>query len=315
MDLSYSDRSFYPVDLAAMLIERWQEAGLDRSALPSEPSLRALIDTAYQASLLREESDPIQCRILLATPDDPELTSLQCPDGLWVIPYKEVIEYTPHQIRKMAAAAGYYRSLVGVRVGPSSSDPAAIWGMIVTGTGWINQTEGTAYDSSKLPKRLVIHILGPGHLLFAAGTARVLETIGGRVLVEGFDPFRSKWLPRHFEPFRSKLLDQIDLSSLSSASVKLCDSFVRDVAQNVVRRVLSLVRNRGHGGMLIFLSDEGDSRLSNWLRIRTRFTEDDATNRFQQLMVRLMQRALEVGAVQGSQRFAGGISSKCVTYR
>ncbi len=171
--------------------------------------------------------------------------------------------------------------------------------MIVTGTRWINHTEMTVHEAARLPKRLVIHILGAGHLVFAAGLYRVLETIGGQVLTEGFDPFRSKWLPKHFEPFRNKILAQLDKGSTRNAGVKLCESFARDVAQNVIRRVLRLVRSRAHGGMLIYLSDEHDSRLDNWLRIRMRFEHADATYRLQQLMLSLMQRTLEVGAANG----------------
>ena len=66
-----------------------------------------------------------------------------------------------------------------------------------------------------------------------------------------------------------------------------------------MRRLLRLVRGRGHGGLLIFLNDENDARLDNWLRIRMRFKHADATNRFQQLMLELMQRALEIGEANG----------------
>ncbi len=118
-------------------------------------------------------------------------------------------------------------------------------------------------------------------------------------MIDGFDPFRSKWLPKHFEPFRAGLLEGLEIDSLPVGNVRLCDSFVRDVAQSVMRRVLSLVRGRGHGGMLIYLDDSEDPRLDNWLRIRTRFQHDAATDRFQHLMLRLMQRTLEVGAANG----------------
>ncbi len=166
------------------------------------------------------------------------------------------------------------------------------------GASWVNRNERSVQDADTLPGCLVIHILGPGHLIFACGMARVVETIGGQVLTEGFDPFGSKWLPSHFESVRTSLLDKLVVPPTAS-QVRLCDSFVRDVAQNVVRRVLGLVRDRGHGGMLIYLTDEQDGRLQNWLRIRMRFKRDDATNRFQYLMLKLMQRALEIGAANG----------------
>lgn len=296
-------RSFYPADLAIALRQRWQQAGHDPSVLPLDRRLERLIDTAYQASLLREEDVPVRCRVLVASPDDPELEAVERAHGIHVIQFSDQSQFTAHLVRKMAAAVGYYRSLIGIQLDTIQSDPkeglATIWGMVVTGARWVNHTESTVHEATALPRRLVIQILGPGHLVFASGLTRVMETIAGQVLMEGFDPFRSKWLPERFEPFRTALLNKLNVASLRNKDVRLCDTFVRDVAQSVVRRVLSLVRGRGHGGMLIYLNDEDDSRLENWLRIRMRFKQNEATNRFQQLMLKLMQRALEVGAANG----------------
>ncbi len=292
-------QSFYPMDLSHVLQQRWRDAGHDPSILPNDSQLIRLIDTAYQASLLREEDSQVQCRVLVSSPDDPELKEMGATDGPYVVQFTEQIKFSAHQIRKMAAAVGYYRSLIGVRLDSDQDSIASIWGMIVTGAGWVNQTEATVHDAIRLPRKLVIHILSPGHLVFSSGLTRVMETIGGTVLMDGFDPFRSKWLPRHFEPFRAALLKKLLAQSLDKFSVRLCDSFVRDVAQSVVRRVLSLVRAKGHGGMLIYLDDSEDSRLENWLRMRIRFKKADATDRFQHLMLRLMQRTLEVGATNG----------------
>jgi hypothetical protein len=292
-------RSFYPSDLSNILQQRWQQAGHDPDSLPADFALETLIDTTYQASLLREEDDPVRCRILVALPDDPELEAVEKADGLYVVHFDDRRDFSAHQIRKIAAAVGYYRSLIGVQFDVDPNGAAKIWGMIVTGTGWVNHTEATVHDAASLPRRLVVHILGPGHLVFSAGLTRVMETVGGQLLTEGFDPFRSKWLPKQFESFRTALLNKLDTHSSQSTKIKLCDSFVRDVAQSVIRRTLGLVRGRGHGGMLIYLNDAHDRRLDNWLRIRMRFKHADATNRFQQLMLKLMQRALEVGGANG----------------
>ncbi len=292
-------RSYYPNELCAVLRQHWTAAGYDLAILPGDEELATLIDTAYQASLLREEDDPIQCRVLVASPDDAELAAIEKSDGLYVVQFDEGTPFVPDRVRKMASAVGYYRSLIGVHFVHNQAKAASIWGMIVSGAKWVNHTEATVHETSTLPWRLVIHILGPGHLIFASGLTRVLETIGGHLLTEGIDPFRSKWLPKTFEPFRHTLLQTLSLDAPQADEVRLCDSFVRDVAQSIVRRALSLVRGRGHGGMLIFLQDAQDSRLASWLRIRMRFKHAEATNRFQQLMLRLMRRALEVGAENG----------------
>lgn len=291
--------SYYPAELGSILKQRWQDAGYDVNVLPNEHGLLRLIDTAYQTSLLREEDDPVQCRVLISCPDDPELKSMRATAGPYIVQFSDVSPFSAHQVRKMAAAVGYYRSLIGVQLDNDHESNAKIWGMIVTGASWVNHTEATVHEAITLPRKLVIHIVGPGHLVFASGLNRVMETFGGKVLMDGFDPFRSKWLPNHFVPFRTTLLEKLKEISHQSTQIKLCDSFVRDVAQSVVRRVLSLVRARGHGGMLIYLNDAQDSRLEHWLRIRIRFQHSEATDRFQHLMLNLMRRTLEVGAANG----------------
>jgi hypothetical protein len=293
-----TERSFYPTDLGVILRKRWQEDGYDPAELPDDAILSPLIDTAYQASLLREESDPVWCRILIASPDDVELEAVAKADGLYAIQFEDQNALTAHQIRKMAAAVGYYRSLIAVDVN-AVENTMTIWGMIVTGANWVNHTEATVHDAAALPGKLVIHVLGAGHLIFAKGLRRMLETVGGQILPEGFDPFRSKCLPNRFKAFRAKQLSKLNLVSDVDGKVTLCDSFASDVSQSVIRRVLSLVRGRGHGGMMIYVSNALDARLDKWLRIRMRFKPGDSTMRFEQLLLRVMQRAAEVGAMNG----------------
>jgi hypothetical protein len=99
-----------------------------------------------------------------------------------------------------------------------------------------------------------------------------------------------------------------EVADLDHASTKMCDDFVRDLAQSVVRRTLRLVRNRQHGGMLVYLSDEAlrNPDISRWLRFRVRFTDDDSTQRFRRLMLRVIHRVRQIGHEQSLSK---------VTYR
>ncbi len=127
----------------------------------------------------------------------------------------------------------------------------------------------------------------------------MLESAGGRLLTDGFDPFNSNWLPRHFAGVRESLLAELD--PRAKAECRTCDSFIKDVAQNVVRRVLRLVRTRGHGGMLVYLPDGvGEDKLTDeWFRFRVLLIPDDSTLRFRRLILRLIRRAIEVGEALG----------------
>jgi hypothetical protein len=173
--------------------------------------------------------------------------------------------------------------------------------MVVTGTKWVNRFGGDRFDEAPLPPNLVLQILAPGHLIAASGYTRVLESAGGKLLREGFDPFRSGWLSERFHPLRSALLAELKESLPDSGATRICESFVKDVAQSVFRRVLSLVRTRGHGGMLVLLPTEAGGRamIDQWFRFRVRFAEDDSALWFHTLLIRLMKRVLELGSALG----------------
>ena len=290
--------SVYPANMATALHEEWQKRNLDCAVLPSLETTAVLLDAMYQASLLREETEPIQCRIIVAPPTE---FAGQLADGasqLQVLRFTEPCAMTPHQLRKLAAAAGYYRSLLVV---DANSKPN-IWGMAVTGTEWVNHVDGEYSTELGLPKRLVIHCIGPGHLIAASGFQRVLETSGGKLLTEGFDPFRSLWLPQRFGDFRERMLEVLDADQDHTPSpTQMCDSFVKDVAQGVVRRALRLVKNSGYGGMLVYLPEDfaNSSYLDKWLRFRVLFCDDDSTLRFRRVMLALMKRARQVGQALG----------------
>jgi hypothetical protein len=294
-----SETSSYPVEIAKALREFWAADGYLAAALPADAALVLLIDMMYQASLLREEGESVQCRIIVAPPEAFAPTLAWGAGEVNVLPFAEARALTPHELRKLAAAAGYYRALLAVHV--SAMGAPLIWGMVVTGTKWVNRFGGDRFDEAPLPPNLVLQILAPGHLIAASGYTRVLESAGGKLLREGFDPFRSGWLSERFHPLRSALLAELKESLPDSGATRICESFVKDVAQSVFRRVLSLVRTRGHGGMLVLLPTEAGGRamIDQWLRFRVRFAEDDSALWFHTLLIRLMKRVLELGSALG----------------
>lgn len=293
--------SAYPDVMAKALVDRWQEAMYPHEDLPSQKNIAALLDTMYQASLLREEGNAVRCRIMIAPASDFTNELAAGDSQLHVLRFTEPCDFTPHELRKLAAAAGYYRALLAIDV--SDEGLISIWGMIVTGTTWINQVEDDRIRNSLLPERLVIQCLGPGHLIVAAGNARILESLSGKLLTNGFDPFRSNWLPQKFGTVRTSLLAELDelIPESDKNNTRMCESFVKDIAQSVVRRVLRLVRSRGHGGMLVYLPEEKNNSplLDQWFRFRVRFEQDDSINRFRRLMLSLIKRGREIGQARG----------------
>ncbi len=290
--------SHYPTDLTRALVDRWEQQGFSQALLPKRDMIARLCDILYQASLLREEGAFIKCRVIVADPNDFE-DQLQAGESrLHVLRFAQTPQLTPHEVRKLSAAANFYRSLLAVCI---VEDEIHIWGQIVSGSDWVNRSESDRDRESLLPNRLVLQCVAAGHLIVGCGDSRVLESANGKLLTDAFDPFRSHWLPRQFQPIRTSLLRELDEKAPSSQSTEICDSFVKDAAQSVIRRTLRLVRENGHGGMLVFLADNHADpvTLDHWFRFRVRFQDDDSTLRFRRLMLGLMQRGREVGGAAG----------------
>lgn len=289
----------YPAEIAAALQVRWTANNLPAESLPSSDAVAQLIDTMYQASLLREEGSAVRCRIIVASASEfgKELSS--GGSQLHVLRFTERRDFSPHQLRKLAAAAGYYRALLAVDL--DADGTLSIWGMVITGTDWVDRVEGERIGQQQIPPRLVIHCVGPGHLIVAAGYNRLLESSGGKLLTDGFDPFRSNWLSHRFRLVRNSLLEELADLQPGESKTRMCESFVKDISQSIVRRVLHLVRTRGHGGMLVVLPHGLDSSplIDRWFRFRVRFEDDDSTLRFRRLIVNLMQQGGEAGKARG----------------
>ncbi|QDS87525.1 hypothetical protein EC9_17040 [Rosistilla ulvae] len=292
----------YPAEIAAALQQRWTAMELPTDALPAPDAVAQLVDTMYQASLLREEGSGVRCRIIVAPPDEFAAELSSGASQLHVLRFTERRDFTPHQLRKLAAAAGYYRALLAVD--QNADGQLSIWGMVITGTDWINRVEGERVRELWLPTRPVIHCVGPGHLIVAAGYSRILESSGGKLLTDGFDPFRSSWLSHQFRQVRTSLIEELSALETDSTKTRMCDTFVKDIAQSVVRRVLHLVRTRGHGGMLVFLPNGLDNNplVDRWFRFRVRFEGDDSTLRFRRLILNLMQQGRQAGEARGLEQ-------------
>lgn len=289
----------YPPQFAERVAEAWAQLNFDCPPLPSTTCLTVLLNTLFQAGCLYEEGEPVRCRVILADPTDWNRGEGP-PAGFHVLHFTEPRPFTAQEIRKLAPAASYFRSMLGVHYSPAHG--AAIWGLVESGARWVNRADGGRFQGVPLPYRFVVHVLGPGKLLTACGYHRLLELDAGRILLTGFDPFRSNWIPAHFRPFRTWLLERLAAVFPNGAPVD--ERFLKLMAQNVVRRAVSLVRGRGHGGMLIYLPLrlKGAPELSRILRIRCEFGAESSTDRFTELMLQAMQRLSLLGQRHGLKR-------------
>jgi hypothetical protein len=291
-----TNSAVYPPHLAEAIEQTWKHSLDGAAKLPPRAALLSFLEVLFQASFLREEGQLVRCRVIIAEPGEWKPNEGP-PSGFQILEFAEHRPFTVHEVRKLALAASYHRSLIAIS--KIEDDNYKIWGIVRSGARWANRVGGGRYHGPPLPPHLVVHICGPGHLLATCGYERVSELKEGRIVEKGFDPFKSQWLPETFHPVRSWLLEQFAESQPEGAKVE--ESFIKFLTQNIMRRTTSLVHERGHGGMLIFLPLhlQDSPEQDRWLRIRCLLHPTSATRHYNRLMVQAMRRLAVVGHEHG----------------
>jgi hypothetical protein len=303
-------------DLALYVIDHWNDAGLSELSgvidcgpedfMPELNTLEHLLSCSFQASLMREEDRPVRFRLILRDPN--------CMDGsdgppaaLHRLQFSESLPFDEYQLQRLSPAVDFYRSLIGVKLGDRGS--LDIWGIVHSGSRWVQDVYGGKGIAPALPLSLVVYVTDPGRITVCKGHITIATLIRGRVVTPAHEVFDSTWLPASFASVRSRLWG-LHLEAKKTAEKPWADlnpGFVSKIAQQVVRRIISSVRNSGHGGTILVVPpgmvDPAIEEIPH-LSIEYRVTDKTAQKRFETLLVSLMNTLAEV---YGQEPNGGGL--------
>jgi len=296
----------YPQDLAAFLCARWEDpvaypqapeaaAGGASEPLPEASALATLLSICYQASLWREEERPVLFRLILRAPerfgpaDGP-------PSGFHRLVFNVPRPCNELELRRLSPAVEFYRSLIGVWLDPEQG--FQIWGLVHSGPRWLEAVHGGRAAFQALPPALVVRVTAPGRIAVCKGLVTLGSLNGGRIVCPALDVFDSRWLLESFAATRAELwaLHAAARERAGTPWAQLDPQFARIVAQNVVRRMLSLVRNAHHGGTVIYLPAERAAECCGpnpYLTLKYTFADEEPRQRVRTLIVGLMNALAE----------------------
>lgn len=310
----------YPRDLAAFVAERWDDAtgssdSLDpishyppADPLPEAHVLEEVLSTCYQASLLREENQPVRFRLALSSPevfpqgDGP-------PEGLHRLEFPESRVFDVQELRRLSPATDYPRSIVGVR--HDGGLGLRIWGLLHSGPRWLRDRQGGRITSAPLPPLPVVHVTGPGRLEVRKGSETVGRLDNGALSDASVDVFDSRWLPAGFATARAELMD-LHSAARERAFERDGESWAfldpdlpRQIAAQTFKRLVSTVQNFGHGGTVIFVPPERTEEFSGenrYVALKYRISNDEPRRRFRTLILEMINRMAQAhGTADGSQ--------------
>ncbi|AMY06860.1 hypothetical protein LuPra_00020 [Luteitalea pratensis] len=277
----------YPPDVSTRLESRWREGGPSALRLPAARALHDILETAYHASLLREESRSLRFRLLVAAPSELQ-AAMPAGAQLQVLEFDPSRRLSDGELRRLAPAADFERTLIGIHA--EGGGAPYIWGLASSGRRWIRRLQsGREGDDASLPDALVVHVLSPGHVLMARGSTALVELQGGRFRESDHDVFRSVWMPRLFAPLRAEVVRQTDARPGGPMRPTVSDDVVRAVAQHMLRRALSAIRGARHGGTLLIVPpDDAGNLVVPGVTLKYRFADQDTRRRFRQLILSIV---------------------------
>jgi DisA bacterial checkpoint controller nucleotide-binding len=237
----------YPRELSEQIWALWMRANGTDTLLDSAGKLNAFLSIAYQASLLREEGRPVECRIALLGHQHLEHAVLD-GTGFYPIRFAKRRIFAEQEVRRLASATGFYRSMIAVEW--SDQHGFQISGMIHTGAWSRDLTIAVDSVNYPIPDWLIIHVRGPGNLVIRRGSERVVTLLNGRVEGHGFDLFASSWFLGCYRTVGDGFTDAIvpDLPE----SVVIREDLAEQIGIGFMHRVIREIRNSRHGGTIVF---------------------------------------------------------------
>lgn len=295
----------YPGELVSFIFDIWQDplflerfgaAGISPSTqLPDRHLLERIISTCYQASLLREEQRPVRFRLIIR---DPLLFPGEegPPSGLHRFQFTRPRPFNEYELYRLAPAADYYRTLIGISLAPEG---AQIWGMVHSGTRWMQAVYGGRKTFPPLPLCPVIYVTGPGQVSVGIGSEIIASLTGGEINCPSLDVFAAHWLSESFAATRSEAWELHRQARERSGKpwARLDPNFGKTVAQQVIRRIISVIRTSHHGGTLVFLPPEFEHVIlteNRYMTVKYQFSKDEPRRRFHTLVLRIMNTFAEI---------------------
>jgi hypothetical protein len=146
--------------------------------LPERAVLEQVLSVCYQASLLREEERPIMFRLIIGAPEIFPAHEGP-PTGLQPLAFARTRPFNEYELRRLGPAIDFSRMLVGVCL--DQNNTPQIWGIINSGTRWVQEVRGGRKTCPPLPSCPVIYVTGPGQIAVSLGPKVIASLNGGEI--------------------------------------------------------------------------------------------------------------------------------------
>jgi hypothetical protein len=275
----------YPPELARYVEAHWPK---DQTLPVSRELFCEALSVAFQASLTAEEARPVRFRLLL-TPVERLPESGVPNQGVLRLRFEHSRPLTAEELRRLSPSTPFEASLIGLH---AEGERLRIWGIAHSGPAWLAPSWGGRSLVPNWSYDPIIHVTGPGQLAVRCAGKLIGAIERGAIVDAAMDVFDSEWLPAMFERQREEIRAEHAASQSQTTSPTFVEhSLVGKVTQQMLRRVIQLVRGARHGGIILVVDAETatlDDNL-NGLRLKYRFDQGEPSHRYRSLLLQLLR--------------------------
>jgi len=303
----------YPHDLSEEILRLWnpssrRQASKEYAGLPDQETLEYLISACYQVSMMQEELRSQRFRVILC---DSSLFPPESgpPHGFLRLIFSEPRAFDEYELLKLCPASEFESSLIGVKHDPAEG--LRIWGLLNSGTRWIQVFRGGSKAMTPVPDSLVLDITGPGSIRAYRGSDMIAQLSGGRIIMPHTNALHSRWVAQRTAVFQNEIMEEHMSSRPAAGEVwaTVSQKFISSLYEQVIKRVISSIRNRKHGGTIIIFPRSLIQTISSpnpHIFIKYFFRNEEPVRRLRSLIVDIMNElAREYGAQGNPERVVG----------
>ena len=254
----------FPGDLADQVIARWRTfAPHPESAgppLPSPAQLRHLLETAFFASLEREEGREL--RFVLCCTPDLEVWRDRVGEPVPIVPFQPTRPVSVDAIRSLAPAVSPANAAMLVRwpINRADAEACEIAGILHVGAQLARARSGRSFHSPSAPFALVIEAREPGELHVYQGSVKLAAFRSGQ-LHDQIAFSALEFLPINDILARGEEALRPAITTLEDESPAGSSEFLWTALLNTILCIVNGVREHGHGGTVLLVAPGSEVTL------------------------------------------------------
>jgi hypothetical protein len=287
----------FPADLAGEIVRRWTTLAEHHRGtappLPPPAQLRYILDTAFFASLEREEHRTLPFVLCCA----PDVTVLQ--DGMGeavpVVPLRAARPFEVASIRALAPALSPQNAAILVRCPPGDNrrEACEIAGILHIGSHLAKARSGRSFYHRPAPAAFIVDVREAGELHIYQGGLKLAGLKGGRL--EDQIAFSSlEFLPIAHILARGELALRPAITVPEHEPTREWSDFQWTALLNTVLCIINGVKDHAHGGTVLLASPGTESSLP----IRIKYELDEQSHILGERFVRFLNARHQLAAAR-----------------